>query len=532
MVTKVEHTKNSHRRQGERAGHASSSAESAAQQLNNHLSDQFPASSVAEQAGHLHDPRLLTAQRQQFARSINERQGNQHLQQVMGLSLPEGVIQLQPEVGPSTEEQIAKAEEEKKEFRQGQYSAKNFRPSTGLGNFDADYDPNSGAMRVILKIGFDFKDARDVGVMDRLLETETYKNGVWTDEEKAAFIEQFTGAAEAKWGKKFQLTCNKLLWDEFVTSVSVVVVGMAGGGKDSHYNVTINKIPEDLKKRMESDPTARPRAEVFAPPKEQPGEGGGGAGGAGNEPGGGSEGSGGGTEPETAKPGSGQMYEGDTELRPSNQSGVVNDEKNRLDDGINAAKCSQVTFDLGKSTVRDAGPIQQFASVLKEANPSAPALPVNITGYIDPSETDNSLAQARADAVAMVLAGEGIPQPMSISAFVTEARGPKVALSISESSQNQNLRRVSDHEIGHMLGLPDEYAAQGGERNEEHQNAEAVYEGMVKSAGVNQPAMGRDTSSIMSVGVDVMAAHYVTIREALGKMTAKYITTDQWSISG
>ena len=55
--------------------------------------------------------------------------------------------------------------------------------------------------------------------------------------------------------------------------------------------------------------------------------------------------------------------------------------------------------------------------------------------------------------------------------------------------------------------------------------------GLVTAAGAQGPAQwGVNTSSQMSAGVDVLPRHYVTLWEALGRMTSPDITQAEWSL--
>ena len=50
------------------------------------------------------------------------------------------------------------------------------------------------------------------------------------------------------------------------------------------------------------------------------------------------------------------------------------------------------------------------------------------------------------------------------------------------------------------------------------------------TVGVDAPEWGETSTSVMSVGVDVLPRHYLTVWEALGAMTSPHITRNQWSI--
>src|SRR5262249_3225943 len=49
----------------------------------------------------------------------------------------------------------------KRAFRQhAPYTKVNFVPSTGTGKFDAEYNPSTGELKIIVKVFFDFMDAK------------------------------------------------------------------------------------------------------------------------------------------------------------------------------------------------------------------------------------------------------------------------------------------------------------------------------------------------------------------------------------
>lgn len=462
---------------------------------------------LEDQATRLNDRRLLTAQRQAMAGRIGQKQGNRHLQRVVARennARTTGPIQRQPaDATALTDEERAKIDQEKAEFRKGTYTVKNHQPSTNLGKFDASYDPNSGTLKIIVKIAFEFKNAPDAPTWAILSETkELMRKLTWSDEEKESYMTQFTQAAEGKWSQKYQIQSKKPHWEEFVANTQVIIAPWLGQHADAHFQVTVHKYSEETLEKMKKDPSVRPRAEVYAP----------------NSPDG---------------QGSGTFYQEDTDLRQSNDAAVVSDEMARLRDGLKSAGATSVAFDADSAVVKNTGPINQFASVLNSAYPSAPAIPIEINGYLgDGDSKGEELAQQRAEAVALVLASTGVLQPLRSKGF-NDFSGRRVDIVVNNTPNTTNMRRVSDHEFGHMLGLPDEYEAHGDERESDaHKKAETQFEQLVSSSGVSKPAMGKDTSSLMSVGVDVLPAHYVTIKEVLGKMTSKYISDSEWQISG
>lgn len=77
------------------------------------------------------------------------------------------------------------------------------------------------------------------------------------------------------------------------------------------------------------------------------------------------------------------------------------------------------------------------------------------------------------------------------------------------------------HEVGYMLGNPDEY--EGGESE-----GTAEHEKLVEASGAGEVIRDADTSSVMSKGGDVLPAHLATAWEALGRVTAKYLAPSDW----
>jgi hypothetical protein len=98
-----------------------------------------------------------------------------------------------------------------------------------------------------------------------------------------------------------------------------------------------------------------------------------------------------------------------------------------------------------------------------------------------------------------------------------------------EKTYASNRYSVGEHEFGHLLGLPDEYQDNTTGRLG---TAQTNYMALVTGAGVQGPAVwGVHTSSVMSAGVDVLPRHYVTLWEALGRMTAPDIAQNEWEIT-
>ena len=126
---------------------------------------------------------------------------------------------------------------------------------------------------------------------------------------------------------------------------------------------------------------------------------------------------------------------------------------------------------------------------------------------------------------------------------------------------------VAVHEFGHMLGNPDEYFTYGPntldmriqqliKSNDPKKVNEAInlqekdkvekvdkstdgdradiqanYAALVQSAGLEIPAFGPQTSSLMSAGTDLLPRHYVALWEALARITDPTIKQSEWQIT-
>jgi hypothetical protein len=129
-----------------------------------------------------------------------------------------------------------------------------------------------------------------------------------------------------------------------------------------------------------------------------------------------------------------------------------------------------------------------------------------------------------------------VPQPIGVSGHGAvgapdDASNRKADITADhtfESTYAANRYSVGEHEFGHMLGLPDEYQNNTTGTLGAQQT---LYTGLVTSAGVQGPAVwGARTSSQMSNGIDVLPRHYVTLWEALGRMTTPDITQAEWKL--
>ncbi|MEQ1571895.1 MAG: hypothetical protein ABMA64_40080 [Myxococcota bacterium] len=85
---------------------------------------------------------------------------------------------------------------------------------------------------------------------------------------------------------------------------------------------------------------------------------------------------------------------------------------------------------------------------------------------------------------------------------------------------------MASHEVGHMLGLNDEY----GQADDEGHGMTPDQEALTRQSGAEQHPVGVDSTSVMANGKDVLPAHYVTLWEALGQMTSAYLAPKDWQL--
>lgn len=420
-------------------------------------------------------------------------------------SLPGGVPAPPTPAGPdacATPEE----EERKTRFRARSFSALDFRPSAGYGKFDAYYWPASSLMAAVVKMKFNYVQADTtpdlMTLWSMVLAGEDISVFFWTDAEKAQFAEDYRNRVASRWSFAHTFRSTKPCWP--FTASPYVAPRVVDDAADAHFDVTVHKSPGPG-----IDYSSGFRAK----------------------------------NPGTAGwRGSGDLYSSDVQEEPDfNSVAVARSERQRLERAIAAAAASPILFDHNSAVVRpaDVATLQALAEVLKAKNPSDPAVPIVVSGFAS-SEGDlthnEQLSEDRANAVADVLRGAGVPQPLVITmrgpvGSPNDAANRKVEIAPSttfEGSYGSNRYSVAEHEFGHTIGLPDEYVnITTGDLGDK----QTAFIALAQAAGVAPPDQWGDmTSSQMSAGVDVLPRHYLTLWEALGQMTAPDITRDEWAI--
>ena len=397
-------------------------------------------------------------------------------------------------------------EERKARFRSRTFSALDFRPSAGYGKFDAYYWPASALMAAVVKMKFNYVQADNTpspaALFQMWMSGQDISRFFWTSTEKRQFAEDYRRRVADRWSFAHTFRSTKACWPFLARPY--VTPRVVGDAADAHFEVTVHK-------------SAGPGIDYNSGFRAK--------------------------NPGTAGwRGTGDLYSSDVQEEPNfNSVQVARSERQRLERAVAAAAVSPVLFDRDSAVIPAASltALRALADVMKAKNSSDPAIPVVISGFAssEGERTRNErLAADRVTAVADVLRAAGVPQPL-----VASPRGPvgapndaanrKVEVAPStafESSYAGNRYSVAEHEFGHAIGLPDEYVNRSAGDLGAKQRAFVT---LAQAAGVAPPDQwGDTTASQMSAGVDVLPRHYLTLWEALGRMTAPDILRSEWSI--
>ncbi len=380
-------------------------------------------------------------------------------------------------------------------------------PSTTFGMFDADYLPLIGLMWVTVKMKFNFVSADNApGMMDwfsRTLAGEDLSRFYWSDAEKADFTRDYIGRVSARWSAQHTMRSTKPCWN--FRAIPLVMPVEVAADAAAHYVTTVHKSPGpgiDYKSATSDPDPAHPE-----------------------------------------RPATADLYQSDVREEPNfNSASVATSERQRLESALAAAGASPVLFDNDSDAIRPAARplLTAFADAAKAKNPSDPLIPLTVDGFASregDAARNLDLSERRAVVVRGFLAGLGVTQPIGVLGHgpvgvAGDAANRRVTIAVDhafETSYTSNRYSVGEHEFGHMLGLPDEYQ---NNTTGVLGTQQTLYSGLVTAAGVPGPAVwGVNTASQMSAGIDVLPRHYVTLWEALGRMTTPDIAQNEWSIT-
>ena len=395
----------------------------------------------------------------------------------------------------------AEEEERKTKFRARSFSALNFRPSAGYGQFDAYYWPALSLMAAIVKMKFNFVEALNTPppatLIQMVMAGQDITQFFWTDAQKVQFSQLYRDRVASRWSFQHTFSSKKPCWP--FTASPYLAPREVGDPADAHFDGTVRKGEGGSSFQAENPGTPGWR-------------------------------------------GTGKIDEKDNEeVLNFRSKQVARSERQRLERAIAGATASPILFKKDSAVIQpaDLAKLQTLAAAMRAKNPSDPTIPITINGFASmegPLARNEKLAEDRANAVADALLDAGVPQPLAIVGSgpvgaPEDAANRKVDIVPSttfEGTYTGNRKAPGEHEFGHAIGLPDEYENNTTGKLGDKQTA---FTTLAQAAGVAPPdPWGDRTSSLMASGVDVLPRHYLTLWEALGQMTSPDITRNEWSI--
>lgn len=367
------------------------------------------------------------------------------------------------------------------------FKRENHRPSTGCGMFDVRYAPASGEIVATLNLEVAFDLPQEMPWTERPWPWQD-EDG-WTDAEKEQYVHDMKSTIEQGWNSApHPIRCTKPGWEQFVALPRIEVNAFAAGegSLSPHYRVTVCKAGR---------PTlGSSRPEVHDPSFGRPG-----------------------------RLGIDEAHLNDT----SNTKDTVLAELHRIQQAL-----PTVRFDKGPDgawalTAEGRAKVGRFAEVVNDAMPSMHRPGLVTDGWDRSEEADNRTC---GEILRAELAGRNVQNEISVTGGGINDRGV-MGIQIARRDLDVELWphpafNMVQHEVGHMLGLFDEYSY----ADDEGHAMPAAQRELLDASGVDQHPIDADTTSVMSHGKDVMPAHYVTLWEAIGLMTSAFLKPTDWKL--
>lgn len=362
----------------------------------------------------------------------------------------------------------------KRQFLGQRFSEENHIPSTGDGLFDVAYTPATGALVATLHLAVRFTHALDDSPWP-------WKPTGWTAPEQQEALYQLMKSAQSAWSAKHVIRCTKPGWEDITATPRLVVNAFPYEQRlfEPHYTVNLHK--EKIGRGLDNDRPSVDHNTRWA-----------------------------------------EFEQGDL-VGKEVDSKVQRSEFERLSEALPTLALAHDARGWRRTTENERA-LTAFAAALEGAPPSTyrPKLTAYGWGGAGTPESgaamENIISSLRANAVKnRFKATSASDNPSGTVTFELERweQWPRTAA-----------YNASAHEIGHMLGLQDEYA----DADEEGHGISARHQQLLDDSGVEQHRVDADTTSIMSGGIDVMPAHYVTLWEALGQMTSGFVQPKEWQL--
>ncbi len=433
----------------------------------------------------------------------------------------------------------------------GPYTLTNHVPSTSIGKFDAEYDPITDELKIIVKLSFDFVDLGDdyasVTVPSKPVDAN-YLKKKWDATAKQPWIAAFQHQIDQIWNGKFTMQCIRPGWAD-VRAVPVMEVREVPLGQQ-HFKVKVDKaalVNDQGQEKMRTQ---------------------------------------GGSSFVDSVGSTAQLREFDLVdkisdpavheyLHAGEKSGNITPayklDRERLDNMLR--QFSELAFQGNSTNLANPRLLMNLIDAIKRTEiPSklSHLHPIILEKNLAPAPYERPnwrLAALRAQQIEHQLQQAGIRNPIQVklgsqnfNGLIVKIGTPDPAI---ENTYVQNWQRISAaHEFGHMIGLVDEYnpaastdmvkkmisdgtlppgtpgnhLSSAGQSKSSGQGAkQSAYAKLLDETNQTAPDFTYDkgipmTTSLMTGGYEVMAQHFVTFWEALTTMTQPYVDKKYWEI--
>jgi hypothetical protein len=423
----------------------------------------------------------------------------------------------------------------------GPFTLTNFVPSTKMGRFDATYNPNTGVMDVTLRVAFEFSDATakvKPGASPGLA------NQSWDALAKATYIIKMTAEAQNYWNSKFAIVCDRPGWT--IPDVDVRLHMVEVTDDTEMWRIKVNKMVLDEKpgskgeekltgtRSFVDEHAARAELQEYDVLDKL-------------------------SDPLVHK----YLHAAEIDQHINNS---YKEDRARLQMVIDAAP--SVTFRATEDTPRRPGDLAKLVEELKRLDDYSSFNKfhhIEVKGGLTAPEAPSMAKQRAKHVKTKIEPTRRSKRLVTLGAHDLGTREVSLTVLDDPSVKKKYVRlwrRISSaHEIGHMIGLDDEYIPAAstetvrrmisdgllppntpadhltgaGEGQGGHAANQEGFAKLLRKTGLPIPDFNptKETpksSSLMSAGGDVLASHYVTFWEALTKMTAPYLDEVFWRI--
>ena len=361
---------------------------------------------------------------------------------------------------------------------------KTYQPPSGFGGFDTNYIVGSGEMLIKVRVKIQW------------LPAENGDN--WDVNEQNTFRQKLVDGVKETWSDKWKFRCTVKDFNELVRPIFELEIT----DNDPHFTFVCHN--------KQGQAHLRPNdAKVYLFKNDV----------------------------------DGIDERGDPKTLGMSAGGVMAAARKKVENILIPVQNVAVSRDTGvwKVTPDAAADIVIFAREINRIHPDSPRYPL----IIEASSGIANKARDMVDAVHKLLKVHGVTNyPITPSPTRTSKKFKNIFSHTPKQDGTVTIRLADDdnavrqewvyrykaavHEFGHCLGLPDEYEPQYPGRI--GTQAHDAWRTLCNSAGVSARPCPKFDASIMSCGWMMYPCHYVTVWDALGKMTGPFIKPNEWKI--